>query len=268
MNARLMKETRGLLPMLAGTLPLIVVPQLIWPLSGFGYFALGVACVVMAGSSFGTEFQHRTLALLLSQPIPRSVLWRDKMIVLGAGMATSLAVLLGCLALSRPVMDGSNWLALGLIPLCAFCGAPFWTLSLRHGIGGMVAAAGAPCAILAVYALVTEQLGGEQPAALVTGVVCVLLIYCPLVYWLGYAKFKRLEVVDAPSRELGLPAGLEAFFVRPLTRVSARFRGPFATLLKKEFRLQQVSFLLAGLFVLIAATGFCLIKGLLSWKVL
>ena len=125
----------------------------------------------------------------------------------------------------------------------------------------MVAAAGAPCGILAVYALVTEQLGGEQSAALVTGVVCVLLIYCPLVYWLGYAKFKRLEVVDAPSRELGLPAGLEAFFVRPLTRVSARFRGPFATLLKKEFRLQQVSFLLAGLFVLIAAAGFCLIKG-------
>src|SRR5664279_4435094 len=138
MNARLIKETRDLLPMFAGTLPLIVVPQLIWPPSGFGYLALEVACVVMAGNAFGTEFQHRTLSLLLSQPIPRSVIWRDKMLVLGAGMAASLAVLLGCLAVTRPVIEGTDWLVMALIPLCAFCGAPFWTLSMRQSIGGMV----------------------------------------------------------------------------------------------------------------------------------
>ena len=60
--------------------------------------------------------------------------------------------------------------------------------------------------------------------------------------------------------ELSLPAGLEAFFVRPLTRASSGFRGPFATLLKKEFRLQQISFLLAGVFLLFAVVGACLIK--------
>ena len=94
MNARLIKETRALLPMFECTLPLIVVPSLIWPLQGFGYLALGVACVVMAGSSFGTEFQHRTISLLLSQPIPRSIIWREKMLVLGAGMVTILAALI------------------------------------------------------------------------------------------------------------------------------------------------------------------------------
>ena len=48
----------------------------------------------------------------------------------------------------------------GLIPLCAFCGAPFWTLLLRHGIGGMVFAVAAPVVVmLAVYALVLERLG-------------------------------------------------------------------------------------------------------------
>jgi hypothetical protein len=260
MNARLIKETRGLLPMFAGTLPLIVVPTLIWPPAGFGYFALGVACVVMAGSSFGTEFQHRTLSLLLSQPIARSVIWREKMLVLGAGMATSLIALLVSLVVSGPVSGRVEWLTLALIPLCAFCGAPFWTLLLRQGIGGMVAAVGAPGGILAVYALMVEQLGGKEPAALVTGILCLLFIYCAVVYWLGYAKFKRLEAVDAPSRELSLPAGLEDFLMRPLTKLFSRFRGPFATLLKKEFRLQQISFLLAGVFVLIAVVGFCLAK--------
>ena len=50
------------------------------------------------------------------------------------------------------------------------------------------------------------------------------------------------------------------FSWRPLTKVSSRFRGPFATLLKKEFRLQQIGFLLAGVFILIAVAGFCLAK--------
>jgi len=118
----------------------------------------------------------------------------------------------------------------------------------------------APCGILAVCALVAVQLGVNEAAGLGLAFLILLPIYCALVYWLGYARFKRLEAVDAPSRELSLPAGLEAFFVRPLTKVSARFHGPFATLLKKEFRLQQICFLLAGLFVLIAVAGFCLIN--------
>jgi ABC-type transport system involved in multi-copper enzyme maturation permease subunit len=260
MNTRLIKETRDLLPIFAGTLPLIVVPQLIWPPAGFGCFALGVACVLMAGNSFGSEFQHRTLSLLLSQPIARSVVWREKMLVLGTGMLASLVALLVCLAVRRPVIDGQDWLVLALVPLCAFCGAPCWTLSLRHGIGGMVAAVAVPCSILAVIALVTQQLGGDLTDALFATCLALLLIYCALVYWLGYATFKRLEAVEASARELSLPVGLEAFFVRPLTRASSGFRGPFATLLKKEFRLQQISFLLAGMFVLFAVVGACLIK--------
>jgi hypothetical protein len=260
MNVRLIKETRALLPMFACTLPLIVVPQLIWPREGFGYLALGVACAVMAGSCFGTEFQHRTISLLLSQPIPRSVIWREKMIILGAGILTSLAALLGCLAVSGSAIDHVEWVPLVLIPLCAFCGVPFWTLVMRQGIAGVVAAVGFPSMIMAACALVNELSGAKNEAALVTAIVSLNLIYCALVGWLGYAKFKQLEAVDIPSRELGLPGSLEAVLVAPLTRVASRFKGPYAALLKKEFRLQQISFLLAGVFVLIALAGFCLAR--------
>ena len=58
---------------------------------------------------------------------------------------------------------------------------------------------------------------------------------------------------------MNLPAGVEALLTRRLSKVSSRFRGPFASLLKKEFRLQQVSFLLAGVFFLIAVAGFCVV---------
>ena len=67
MNTRLLKETRNLLPMFAGTLLLIAVPYLIFHLNdaALGYVAFGLACMVMGGSSFGNEFQHRTISLLL-----------------------------------------------------------------------------------------------------------------------------------------------------------------------------------------------------------
>ena len=177
MNTRLLKETRNLLPMFAGTLLLIAVPYLIFHLNdaALGYVAFGLACMVMGGSSFGNEFQHRTISLLLSQPIPRSVIWREKMLVLGAGMAASAIVLLVCLAVSGPISGRVEWLPLALIPLCAFCGAPCWTLSLRHGIGGMVFAAAAPGGILAVYALVVQQLGGIESDALVSTILFLLL---------------------------------------------------------------------------------------------
>ena len=94
------------------------MPSLIWPArrrARFGVLVacLAVACVLMAGSSFGNEFQHRTLSLLLSQPIARSVLWRDKMLVLGAGMTTAVVALLVCqsglLSLARQRGMGWRW---------------------------------------------------------------------------------------------------------------------------------------------------------------
>ena len=258
MHTRLIKETRDLLPIFVGSLLLIAAPYLIFHLNdaGLGYAVLGLACAVMGGNCFGNEFQHRTISLLLSQPIARSVLWRDKMLILGGGMLASLLVLVVCLQVCCPVVGAESWLVPVLIPLCAFCGAPCWTLLLRHGIGGMVFAVAMPGLLLGVNALLAERLLDEQTIAQV--LVLIVVIYCALVYWLGYAIFKRLEAVDGPSRELSLPAGLEAFFMRPLTSVSSRFQSPFATLLKKEFRLQQISFLLAGLFVLVAVVSACL----------
>jgi len=260
MNERLLKEARDLLPMFAGVLLLIVAPFFIWHqgVYSIGMFACVLGCVVLAGSSFGNEFQHRTFSLLLAQPIERSVLWRDKMLVLGTGILLSLAVMMACLQ-AYPFAHVLEQWPLGLAALCAFCGAPYWTLLLRQGIGGMAFAAAFPTCLVLVNALVTERLF-DNTAVAPYSATALLLIYCALVYYLGYAKFQRLQVVDGASRELALPAGLEAIFIGPLTRISARFRGQFASLLRKEFRLQQICFLLAGLFVLIALTGACLIR--------
>lgn len=260
MNTRLMKETRELLPVFTGTLLLIVVPCLIWGAHAepFAVVACGVGCAVLAGCSIGNEFQHRTLSLLLSQPVARSVLWRDKMLVLGAGILTCLAALFLCQRAYCPVPDREAQATLALVALCAFCGAPYGTIVSRQTMAGICSTAAGPVSLLGVYALMNWWLFNHRVIQLSDAVI-LLVPYCAVVFWRGNSRFKRLEVIDSPVRELGLPAGLEAFLARLLTKASSRFRGPFASLLKKEFRLQQASFLLAGGFFLIAVIGFCLI---------
>ena len=173
MNARLMKEARDLLPAFVSMLTLIVLLYIFMAVE-LGLVVLAFACVIMAGSSFGSEFQYRTFSLLLSQPVSRSAIWREKMLVLGAGMLALVAPLAVCLAvrgvayhLGWMLEFGNHWdsretLALFLIPLCAFCGAPCWTLWLRHELGGMVFAVGAPIMIMVGDNVVRDRLGYDS----------------------------------------------------------------------------------------------------------
>jgi ABC-type transport system involved in multi-copper enzyme maturation permease subunit len=253
-----MKETRELLVILIGMPLLIAVPFLINGANGapFGVGAFALGCVVLGGCAFGNEFQHRTLPLLLSQPISRSALWRDKMLVLGIGIAFSLAVLLVCQQVYGAAPDQGPPVVAVWIALCAFCGAPYWTLVCRQTLVGTVCAAGFPAALLAICALIGTLLGQSEPVGPVSAAI-LLALYCAAVLLGGHGLFRTLEVVDSVATDLRLPVGVETAVARPLARLSSGFSGPFATLLKKEFRLQQVSFLLAGIFFLIAVIGFC-----------
>jgi hypothetical protein len=114
-----------------------------------------------------------------------------------------------------------------------------------------------PGCILAVCALVGEKWAGNPGLAVERWSVPLLVAYSVVAYCLGYTRFKHLEAVDGTRRELTLPAGLQDFVTWPFAVIGARFRGPFAALLKKELRLQQISFMLAGLFVLISLLGLC-----------
>src|SRR5437764_87266 len=128
MHPRLVKEARPLLPVFALMLPLIIVPPAIWGgvAVGFSAFVLVLDCVLMGAISFGTEFQYRTLPLVLVQPVSRSSVWREKMFVLGAAIGLSWLIALAALGvcLGLPI-DQDFWLATALAPLGAFCLAPY-----------------------------------------------------------------------------------------------------------------------------------------------
>src|SRR5260370_37240928 len=123
-TTRNLKEARALFwpwcaVIIAGALPLLErskfaltddvslwrIHHFIEPISFLG-FALGIP--LLATLSLGNEFQHRTLQLLLSQPISRMELWAAKMSVTIVAVVSAPLVL--CVAWwSRPRHDPVLW---------------------------------------------------------------------------------------------------------------------------------------------------------------
>jgi hypothetical protein len=109
----------------------------------------------------------------------------------------------------------------------------------------------------------------QDPTAEESSVITLLLLYSAGCCWLGYHRFKKLQVVDAhsmaASRELGLPPRVEALLLWPFRTLSTGFTGPLASLMKKELRLQQCTFLGTALFCLIAVVGVVLREWIHDW---
>ncbi len=225
-------------------------------LPSLGPLLLG--CTLMAASAFGTEFQHRTLPLLLTQPVDRRMLWRDKMVVVALALLVSFAV---ALRLQHPWTAG--WQSeptgqLGLlimILLCAFCGAPYLTLLTRSSIAGVVFTIALPNFIGLMVALLVSRFPMDREVESVLGlrsgfvpVAAALTIYCALCLWRGYVRFQNLQVVDGPAREVTLAIELPGRMDRLWQRITARFSGPFGMLVRKELGIQQMSYLAAGAF--------------------
>ncbi len=264
MNTRLIKETRDLLPVLAGAVLITFLPYVIWGHAAANYapviFAL--TCAILASASFGGELQHRTLGLLLSQPVSRSVIWLEKMLVLGAAIVICTGVAWRTFGLFRPyvVTDPFARLYLTLIPLCAWCGVPWFTLETRSAIAGAVFGLVAPAGLVGLGVLAADKwlhfeqlgMGGQGIKLLVTG---LLLAYCATTFVLGYLRFRRLELTDAESTDLALPGAIEAALAGTLSRTASKLGGPLGSLARKELGLQQTSFLIMAVFCLLAAIG-------------
>src|SRR5207245_378373 len=118
---------------------------------------------------------------------------------------------------------------------------------------GAVGALGPPVAILWLNGLVNELM--RTPRVEPFSGTALLIAYCVAAYWLGYRRFKTLQDLGPFYQELTIPARLESLLLWPFRRLSAGFTGAFANLVKKELRLQQISFLGAGLFCLVAVAG-------------
>src|SRR5262249_32854951 len=150
--------------------------------------------VILAASAFGNEVHHRTISTLLSQPVPRELMWREKTGVAACAVAAALAIILACGVIwqSKESADFKRVLGLVMIAVCAWCGAPYFALVVRNTVVGVAIAASAPCSLLALGALALAIVGKWYPQILSNEALCfyggvlLLLLYSAVVCRRGF----------------------------------------------------------------------------------
>jgi hypothetical protein len=259
-STRILKEARPLFwpwcaVVCAGALPLAHPPQLmelIWPI---GFF-LGIP--LLATLPLGDEFQHRTLSLLLSQPVGRMVIWGEKLSV--TVVAVLSAVLFFSLALRATSLrqDWKIW-ALGSAWIVAItASATFWTLFTRSTVGGVVLNIGVqsfigfavPWANLATWLRARGYLSPGNPMV-VSSVIFVVLCYAGAMLWLGGRMLARFQATGGTAGEDLLMAGPDVMPRAWAGWLRCRPRGAVLNLIRKELRLLRPVWLIS----LLAALG-------------
>jgi hypothetical protein len=259
--AALAKEVRALLPACAAMVAALVFAsgapdflreRLVMLVLVFGTITLG-------GLAFGHEYSYRTLTLLLAQPIDRRRTCAAKLIVLAS--AVSLLFLAAVLAApGRPFQmfngaRGEGRAILILAPICAVCMAPALSILCRSALAGIVFTVAIPgVLILFANVLATAWYGFLANDAVNTFVSTFvwrsLTIACAAGAAATWVLFARLETIEGHA-ELQWPGWLHSG-TEPLT-VPRKVRGAISALVRKELRLQQMTFMVVGLFVLACA---------------
>lgn len=232
MTAQLRKEARALWPAWAGTLAAVAAPVLLSSRGeGLAWFSYCCGCALLGGLSFGQEFQHGTLSMLLTQPISRAAIWRVKALVLAAALLTATAALAGALAVSgRPglleaaVDAGPERVHLfPWVPLCVLCGAPLLALLTQSALGAAIFSLAVPGAFLSLSMAAHALFPSLGPSPVTSA---LLAVYAPLAFAGGYLRFRAQQARPLDSPVLSFP------------RTSSARSGPLAALLGKELRLQ------------------------------
>jgi hypothetical protein len=251
------KEARVLLPVWAATAGTVVADPLIRGTSLHALFPLGlfayiVGSLALGAHTIGHEYSNRTLGTLLAQPCRRSAILLTKTIVL-AVMLMALALLAWPLlfdASGRMFADVSPFAALLLPCAGGLFVAPWVTMRLRSQMAGVVFTSAIPGTTYLLTLLVGVTLYGVRTNVPETLAMAVwrpaMVIIAVAGAILSARTFMRLQDIEGGREELRLPRWLAAADRNPI-------RPPIWMLVKKELRLQQMTFAMPVLFGVIWA---------------
>jgi len=255
---RLLKELRGHLP---GFLVAVVVPGFLGvahdrEMLGWQLVPFSLGSLLMGATAFGSEFEHRTMAGLLCQPISRARIYGEKLLILSALLAFAAANLRFGLALLPPVYGDSTTEQVAMVALFAvavFAAAPLFSQLTRSTLAGLIFTVAAPMLLWLLIAslcnLGQRLLGPNEPLPdhWVEWVFKVCFpLYVLLCAGLSWRTFQRLEARDTGAAPA--TSGLHPLS-RPVEWLLASLIGGSATshLVRKELRLHVIPWLVAGI---------------------
>ncbi|MGH7552272.1 MAG: ABC transporter permease subunit, partial [Longimicrobiales bacterium] len=268
---QLAKEVRALLPAWAACMFAMGVSAVINDsrLMVLGCLAYGLGSIALGAQAIGHEYSGRTLGVLLAQPSDRRRILLLKFAVLASMLATLTLLAWAVFVRQEEIVRPNIWAAASTVLLAAPLGlfvAPFLTMLCRGPLAGMVFTVAAPGLLLIAGDLIGLQRYGVGGGALIDEFKVRVLWWGTLASsaigaFASWRMFMRLEAIDGRGADLALPdwlrLGGHAEETQPATAV--RTRHPAWLLVKKELHLQQMTFAVAGLYIL-SWTGVSLLR--------
>ena len=239
------KELRALLPIWGACAAVLLACAAVPQMRAFGAPVYFIGASAVGAFSVGHEYTHRTLHLLLSQPVSRRRIIFTKLGVLAALLAALLALASATVGLKAgDLLFGRAFLWLPV--LAALFISPWLTLAGRSPIGGTVFTV----AIVGMLLVIGEWIGVARYGYSrdVDGFRVRLLwqsmtVLCAVGAVMTVTLFGRLEAIDGRGTDLDL-APRSRTTSRGLTRRRAGW-----LLLRKELRIQQLAFVIAAIYV-------------------
>jgi ABC-type transport system involved in multi-copper enzyme maturation permease subunit len=223
--------------------------RLVIPVYFLGAAALGAL-------SMGHEYSHRTITLLLSQPVSRARLFVQKVGVVAALLLTLFIVdgLVLSYAMGRAptAYSPQRTAALVLPVLCGLLVAPWLTMLCRSAIAGTVFSLAIPGLLFTIGELVaaTNYSSHSQAEQFSMSVLWGgTLGLCAIGGVLGWRTFMRLEATEGPGAEMRLPQWLRLSRAVSASASDLTRHHPVWLLVKKELRLQQMALAISGLYL-------------------
>ena len=233
------KEARALLPVWAATL-LALAAAFAWrhrSYSDIGLVGYVAGAIALGAHAIGHEYGHRTLPMLLAQPVSRGRLFAAKFLVT-SGMLATLA-LAASVVFTTDGFRGNDALSTVVLPILGgvFL-APLFTMICRGTLAGAVLGGSSPMTLWVITVLVAWWgfgVGGDAISAwLFSRWTMLALMACPILAALTWRAFNRIEALEGTPLTLTLPRWLGA-------RAGVRRRAPWRALVAKEIHLQQMT---------------------------
>ena len=268
---RIAKEARlvlgaWVLVMVAGVLSLLPVPStaVAWNvhalLEALVPFGAMFGIPLLATLAFGSEFQYRTIAMLMAQPVERREIWRMKMLV--SMTAVGMAAVVYALALhALHAHHTEEWFSVVAVAVVATAAAPFYTFVARSMIGGLVLNVSGFLVItlvldyLAYLVQASKRVGYQAydewhlrnlPVWFMIAAVVVYAAYAAVMAWLGRRRLLEFQAVEGmQAAETALP-GARLFPRAVASWFRCRPIGPVLNLVRREFHLLRIVWVLGA----------------------
>jgi hypothetical protein len=209
---------------------------------------------LLATLSLGNEFQHRTLSLLLSQPVDRMEIWGEKMSVTAVAVLLAVLVLLFSSRVFPIQMGPQHWAFAGPFLIVILASATFWTLFARSTMGGVVLNFAVSGFIIAAGGYMADRLRGTgylSPANTTVVSIVTFLCYAGVMLWLGRRALARFQVTGGMASDDLLTAGADVIPRELAGWLRCRPTGSVLNSIRKELRLLRPVWLIT----LLAALG-------------